>query len=50
MKSLVRLFIRYRTIIMILFAVMFVLGGYLLTRLDIEAYPDPSPPLVEVIT
>lgn len=50
MKPLIRLFIRFRTIVMILFAVMFVLGGYLLTRLDIEAYPDPSPPLVEVIT
>jgi len=27
-----------------------VAGGYALVRLDIEAYPDPSPPLVEFIT
>jgi len=27
-----------------------VAGVYALTRLDIEAYPDPSPPLVEFIT
>ncbi|MDW5265678.1 MULTISPECIES: efflux RND transporter permease subunit [Acidobacteriaceae] len=50
MQPLIRLFIRYRTIILILFFVMLALGGFLVTRLDIEAYPDPSPPLVEIIT
>jgi cobalt-zinc-cadmium resistance protein CzcA len=49
-QPLIRLFIRYRAIVMILFFVMLALGGFLVTRLDIEAYPDPSPPLVEVIT
>jgi len=50
MQPLIRLFIRYRAILLILFFVMLALGGFLVTRLDIEAYPDPSPPLVEIIT
>ncbi len=50
MQPLIRLFIRYRAIILILFFIMLALGGFLVTRLDIEAYPDPSPPLVEIIT
>src|SRR5258708_10416713 len=29
---------------------MLAAGMFALTRLDIEAYPDPSPPLVEIIT
>jgi cobalt-zinc-cadmium resistance protein CzcA len=49
-QSLIRLFIRYRAIILILFAVMLGAGAFALSRLDIEAYPDPSPPLVEIIT
>ncbi|MCU1319607.1 MAG: Cation efflux system protein CusA, partial [Edaphobacter sp.] len=50
MQPLIRLFIRYRALILILFFIMLALGGFLVTRLDIEAYPDPSPPLVEIIT
>jgi heavy metal efflux system protein len=49
-QSLIRLFIRYRAIVLIIFAVMLAIGAFALTRLDIEAYPDPSPPLVEIIT
>ena len=49
-KSLIRLFIRYRAIILILFFVMLAAGGFAFSRLDIEAYPDPSPPMVEFIT
>ncbi len=50
MRALVHLLIQYRAIAMILFVVMLAAGVFGLTRLDIEAYPDPSPPLVEVIT
>ncbi|MBS1822101.1 MAG: efflux RND transporter permease subunit [Acidobacteria bacterium] len=50
MQSLIRLFIRNRAIVLIVFAVMMAAGAFALSRLDIEAYPDPSPPLVEVIT
>jgi cobalt-zinc-cadmium resistance protein CzcA len=49
-QALIRLFIRFRAIVLIIFAVMLAAGTFALTRLDIEAYPDPSPPLVEVIT
>jgi cobalt-zinc-cadmium resistance protein CzcA len=49
-QPLIRLVIRYRAIILIIFAVMLAAGGFALSRLDIEAYPDPSPPLVEIIT
>ena len=50
MQPFIRLFIRYRAIVLIIFLVMLAAGTFALTRLDIEAYPDPSPPLVEVIT
>jgi heavy metal efflux system protein len=49
-ESLIRLFIHFRAIILVIFAVMLAAGAFALTRLDIEAYPDPSPPLVEIIT
>jgi cobalt-zinc-cadmium resistance protein CzcA len=49
-QALIRLFIRYRAIVLILFGVMLAAGAFALSRLDIEAYPDPSPPLVEIIT
>jgi len=49
-QPFIRLFIRYRAIVLIIFLVMLAAGTFALTRLDIEAYPDPSPPLVEIIT
>ena len=50
MTALVRLLLRYRALMMVALGAWVVLGLYALTRLDIEAYPDPSPPLVEFIT
>ncbi len=50
MQPLIRLFIRYRALVLIVFFIMLAAGMFALTRLDIEAYPDPSPPLVEIIT
>lgn len=50
MQPLIRLFIRYRAIVLIALGVLLAAGSFALTRLDIEAYPDPSPPLVEIIT
>ncbi|HWZ12512.1 MAG TPA: CusA/CzcA family heavy metal efflux RND transporter [Acidobacteriaceae bacterium] len=50
MQALIRSLIRYRAIVLIVFFSMLAAGTFALTRLDIEAYPDPSPPLVEVIT
>src|SRR6201987_5458436 len=50
MEALVRTILRYRVIALIGLAVWLAAGIWALVRLDIEAYPDPSPPLVEVIT
>ena len=50
MKHLVRILLRYRNVVLILFLAMLAAGVYAFTQLDIEAYPDPSPPMVEFIT
>ena len=50
MSALVRLFLRMRALILILLACMLVAGTFGALQLDVEAYPDPSPPLVEIIT
>ena len=50
MKALVRTILRYRVIALIAMAAWLAAGTWALLRLDIEAYPDPSPPLVDVIT
>lgn len=47
--KLIDFFLRERLIV-IAFSVLLLLGGiYAFKRLDIEAYPDPSPPTIEVI-
>ncbi|MGC1781218.1 MAG: CusA/CzcA family heavy metal efflux RND transporter [Acidobacteriaceae bacterium] len=50
MAGLIRKLIEYRAIVLVIFAASLVIGVYAYTKLDIEAYPDPSPPLVEIIT
>jgi heavy metal efflux system protein len=50
MKSLVRNLLRYRALVLLGLAAWLAAGAYFLLRLDIEAYPDPTPPLVEFIT
>ena len=50
MQGLTRALLQYRTIVLILFLVALAAGGFAFSKLDIEAYPDPSPPLVEIIT
>jgi cobalt-zinc-cadmium resistance protein CzcA len=50
MRAFVLFLLRYRTLVLIALGVWLALGVYTFLRLDIEAYPDPSPPLVEVIT
>jgi len=49
-KRLVLNLLRYRTLVVIALLALFAAGGIAFANLDIEAYPDPSPPLVEVIT
>jgi cobalt-zinc-cadmium resistance protein CzcA len=50
MSSLVLLALRQRVLVVVLLAVFMVTGVVLFTKLNIEAYPDPVPPLVEVVT
>ena len=50
MSALVSLLLRYRTLLLVALGAWLLIGVFALVRLDIEAYPDPSPPLVEFIT
>jgi heavy metal efflux system protein len=50
MKVLIRTLLEYSSIVLIVFVVSLEVGVYAFSKLDIEAYPDPSPPLVEIIT
>ncbi|HWY68273.1 MAG TPA: CusA/CzcA family heavy metal efflux RND transporter [Terriglobales bacterium] len=50
MQSVVLALLRYRTLVLIGLAAWIALGIWGFVQLDIEAYPDPSPPLVEIIT
>jgi cobalt-zinc-cadmium resistance protein CzcA len=50
MRSLIASLLRYRVLMVVALFAWIAGGFYMFLRLDIEAYPDPSPPLVEVIT
>jgi heavy metal efflux system protein len=50
MRNLIASLLRYRPLMVVLLVAWIAGGMYMFLRLDIEAYPDPSPPLVEVIT
>jgi heavy metal efflux system protein len=50
MRNLIASLLRYRPLMIVALVAWIVAGFILFLRLDIEAYPDPSPPLVEVIT
>jgi cobalt-zinc-cadmium resistance protein CzcA len=49
-KSLVLTLLRYRVLVVIALLALLCAGVFAFLKLDIEAYPDPSPPLVEIIT
>jgi len=42
--------LRQRALVVALMAVVFIVGGICFWRLDIEAYPDPVPPSVDIVT
>lgn len=50
MSALIRVLLRMRALVLIVLACMLVAGTFGAMQLDVEAYPDPSPPLVEIIT
>src|SRR5882762_3530507 len=50
MNALIEFSLRHRVLMLVLF-VMVMLGGVVAFRqLNIEAYPDPTPPMVDVVT
>jgi len=50
MQAIIRVLLRYRNVVLIVFLAALGIGAYAFMQLDIEAYPDPSPPMVEFIT
>ena len=50
MRNLIQILLRYRVMALIGAGAWLAVGIWAFLKLDIEAYPDPSPPLVEVIT
>lgn len=50
MNIVVAFALRRRFLIIALFAMSLLLGSVAFSRLNIEAYPDPVPPLVDIIT
>ncbi len=50
MRRLTHLLLRYRPLVVMVLIIWLAGGFFIFLQLDIEAYPDPSPPLVEFIT
>ena len=50
MNRVVALALRQKLLILLLLAALLIAGGIAFARLNIEAYPDPVPPLVEIVT
>ncbi|HVJ07084.1 MAG TPA: CusA/CzcA family heavy metal efflux RND transporter [Acidisarcina sp.] len=50
MQAFIRALLQYRAIVLMVFLAGLAVGVFAFVQLDIEAYPDPSPPLVEIIT
>ena len=50
MQSLVAAALRQRILVVILGLLVIVGGLFAYKQLNIEAYPDPVPPLVEIVT
>ena len=50
MNAVVSFALRQRVLMVVLLVIMMLAGGFGFTQLNIEAYPDPVPPMVDVIT
>ncbi len=50
MRNVINYLLRFRPLVVLGLIAWLAVGIYFFFRLDIEAYPDPAPPLVEVIT
>ena len=50
MNRVVELALRQRYLMAVLLVLMFAIGGVSFWKLNIEAYPDPVPPLIDIVT
>src|SRR5262245_30151203 len=50
MHQIVRFALKLRTLVVALFGMVLVAGAVAFSQLNIEAYPDPVPPFVQVVT
>src|SRR5437764_5806462 len=50
LRSLIALCLTRRPLVLAAFAAFVALGSIAFTTLNIEAYPDPAPPIIEIIT
>src|SRR5712692_8040557 len=50
MDAIIGLALRQRVLVLAMFVTLLVGGVIAFTKLNIEAYPDPVPPLVDVVT
>jgi heavy metal efflux system protein len=50
MNALIEFSLRHRVLMLVLFVMMFAGGIVAFRQLNIEAYPDPTPPMVDVVT
>src|ERR1700739_3103762 len=50
MQGMIGILLRFRNVVLIIFIASLAIGAFAFFQLDIEAYPDPSPPMVEFIT
>src|ERR1700754_3338997 len=49
LRSLIAFCLSRRLLVMVAFAAFLGIGGAAFTVLNIEAYPDPTPPIIEII-
>jgi cobalt-zinc-cadmium resistance protein CzcA len=50
MNALIEFSLRHRVLMLVLFVMIFAGGIVAFRQLNIEAYPDPTPPMVDVVT
>src|SRR5262249_34467407 len=50
MKTLIAFALKHRVLMLVVFAATLIGGAFAFRALNIEAYPDPTPPMVDVIT
>jgi cobalt-zinc-cadmium resistance protein CzcA len=50
MNVIIAFALRFRVLIVVLFGLQLLAGAIAFVHLNIESYPDPVPPLVDIVT